>query len=185
MRWCVPLLLTLGLCSAVLSAESHPFSVRDMLAMDRISDPRVSPDGKQVVFVVRTTDLEANKGRNDLYLLGADGSGPRRLTSHEASDTSPRFAPDGKSICFLSTRSGSTQIWRIAPDGGEAQKITDLPLDVGTFALSRSSRTAMVSSARRSASTRSRPGKPRGGSTSACSSGTGTPGKMDGAPICS
>ena len=137
MRWCVPLLLTLGLCSAVLSAESHPFSVRDMLAMDRISDPRVSPDGKQVVFVVRTTDLEANKGRNDLYLLGADGSGPRRLTSHEASDTSPRFAPDGKSICFLSTRSGSTQIWRIAPDGGEAQKITDLPLDVGTFALSR------------------------------------------------
>ena len=138
MRWCVPLLFPLWLWSgAVAATESHAFSVRDMLAMDRISDPQPSPDGRQVVFVVRSTDLEANKGRNDLYLVGSDGSGLKRLTSHEAADTSPRWTPDGKSILFLSTRSGSSQIWRIAPDGGEAQKVTDLALDVGSFALSR------------------------------------------------
>ncbi len=119
------------------AGESHPFSVRDMLAMDRISDAQVSPDGRQVVFVVRSTDLEANKGRNDLWLVGTDGSGLRRLTSHEANDTGPRWAPDGKSVWFLSTRSGTSQVWRIAPDGGEAEKVTDLPLDVGTFILSR------------------------------------------------
>ncbi len=137
MRGCA-LLLPLWLWSgAVPAVESHPFSVNDMLAMERISDPRVSPDGTEVVFVLRTTDLEANKGRNDLYLVQTDGSGLARLTSHEAGDTSPRWSSDGKSIYFLSTRSGSSQIWRIAPDGGEAQKVTDLPLDVGAFVLSR------------------------------------------------
>jgi hypothetical protein len=43
--------------------ETHPFSVHDMLAMDRISDPQVSPDGQYIVLVLRKTDLEANKGR--------------------------------------------------------------------------------------------------------------------------
>ena len=52
-----------------------------MLAMDRISDPQVSPDGKRVAFVLRTTDLEANRGRTDLWLVGADGAGLRQLTS--------------------------------------------------------------------------------------------------------
>ena len=45
---------------------SHPFGVDDMLAMDRISDPQVSPDGKRVLFNVRVTDLAANRGREEL-----------------------------------------------------------------------------------------------------------------------
>ena len=51
------------------AGQMHPFSVHDMLAMDRISDPRVSPDGQRVVFVLRTTDLVANRGRTDLWLV--------------------------------------------------------------------------------------------------------------------
>ena len=43
-----------------------------MLAMDRIGDPQVSPDGSRIVFVLRTTDLEANRGRTDLWLVGSD-----------------------------------------------------------------------------------------------------------------
>lgn len=112
------------------AAETHPFSVHDMLAMERISDPQVSPDGRTVVFVVRTTDLEANRGRTDLWSVGADGSGPRRLTTDPASDSNPRFTPDGRSILFLSTRSGSSQVWRLPLDGGEASRVTDEPLDV-------------------------------------------------------
>jgi len=118
------------------AVETHPFSVHDMLAMERLSDWRVSPDAKQVVFVVRTTDLEANRGRTDLWLVDVDGSNLRRLTSHPDGDTSPRWTPDGKTIYFLSTRSGSSQIWRIAADGGEAEQVTKEPLDVGAFILS-------------------------------------------------
>jgi dipeptidyl aminopeptidase/acylaminoacyl peptidase len=126
-----PLLaLELLVASPAAPAQSHPFSVHDMLAMDRISDPRVSPDGTKVAFTVRVTDLEANRGRQDLYLAATDGSWTRRLTSHEAADTQARWSPDGRVLYFLSDRSGSTQVWRIAVDGGEAEEVTHLPREV-------------------------------------------------------
>ena len=95
------------LAGPAAAADTHPFSVHDMLAMDRISDPRVSPDGLTVAFTVRVTDLEADKGRNDLWIAPTGGGGARRLTSHEADDTQARWAPDGKSLFFVSTRTGS------------------------------------------------------------------------------
>lgn len=122
--------------ATVLAADPHPFSIHDMLAMDRVSDWNASPDGKRIAFVIRTTDLEANKGRTDIWLVGMDGSGLRRMTTHESSDHSPRWSNDGKSIYFLSTRSGSSQVWRLPVEGGEAQPITKEPIDVGTFLLS-------------------------------------------------
>lgn len=104
--------------------------------MDRISDPRVSPDGRRVAFVVSELDLDANRRRTDLWLVGVDGTGLKRLTGHEAGDSDPRWTPDGKEIWFLSTRSGSSQVWRIAADGGEARRVTSLPLDVTSITLS-------------------------------------------------
>lgn len=121
----------------VHAAETHPFSVHDMLAMDRISDPRVSPDGKIVAFAVSVTDLDKNKRRSDLYLAALDGSWVRRLTAHDASDTLPRWSRDGKSVYFVSTRSGSSQVWRIAVDGGEAEQVTSLQLDVDALEVAR------------------------------------------------
>ncbi len=113
--------------------QTHPFSIHDMLAMDRLSDPQVSPDGKWIAFVLRKTDLEENKGLADLWLVGADGTALRRLTSHKASDSNPRWAPDGKSIWFVSARTDTSQVWRIAIDGGEAEQVTQQPLDVGNL----------------------------------------------------
>ena len=118
------------------ASQTHPFSVHDMLAMDRISDPRVSPDGTTVAFTVRVTDLDANRGRTDIYLAAVDGAWTRRLTTHDAADSQARWAPDGKSLYFLSSRSGSSQVWRIAVDGGEAEQVTRLPLDVDALAVS-------------------------------------------------
>ncbi|MEM7356964.1 MAG: S9 family peptidase [Acidobacteriota bacterium] len=115
---------------------THPFNADDLVGMARLSSPQVSPDGRSLVYVLRTTDLEANRGRTDLWMVGVDGSAPRRLTSNPAGDSSPRFAPDGKSLYFLSSRSGSSQVWRLRLDGGEAEPITELPLDVGNFVLS-------------------------------------------------
>ncbi len=119
-----------------LPEQTHPFSVQDMLAMDRLSDPQVSPDGKWIVFTLQETDLEADKGRTDLWLLGTNGTGLRRLTSHPEGDSNPRWAPDSKSLWFISTRSDSAQVWRIRIDGGEARQVTDLPLDVANLLVS-------------------------------------------------
>lgn len=138
--------LLVGL-SATLRAQSatHPFSIHDMLAMDRISEPQVSPDGKWVAFTLRKTDLAANRGRTDLWLVGVDGNNLRQLTTHPSGDFSPNWSKDGKSIWFMSTRSGSAQVWRMPIDGGEAEQKTSLPLDVGSFILSPDNKLLAVS----------------------------------------
>ncbi len=133
----LPVSVAIALCAnPAVAAAPHAFTVHDMLAMQRISDPRVSPDGKRVVFVVRTTDMEENKGRTSLWLVQADGGGLRRLTAAQASDDDPRWSPDGMTIFFLSTRSATSQVWRIRVDGGEAERVTDLPLDAKNLLLS-------------------------------------------------
>ncbi len=110
--------------------QKHPFSVRDMVAMERLASPQPSPDGSRVVFTRRVYDAAANKNTTSLWIVSIDGGEPRRLTSAPASDTSPRWSPDGASIAFVSDRSGSSQIWAIDPSGGEARRLTDLPVDV-------------------------------------------------------
>lgn len=119
--------------TTTLAEDSHPFSVHDMLAMDRIGDPHVSPDGTYVVFTVRSTDLEADKGRTDLWLAATDGSMLKQMTTDPGADVNPRWSPDGSEIYFLSSRSGSMQVWRLPIDGGEARPVTTEPLNVGNL----------------------------------------------------
>jgi dipeptidyl aminopeptidase/acylaminoacyl peptidase len=137
MRTVMAILLSL-LFSAlpVLAAELHPFSVQDMLAMDRISDWQVSPDGRRIVFSVSVTDQEANRRRSDIYLARVDGSGIRRLTTDPANDVQPYWSPDGNTVFFLSSRSGSIQVWRMSSEGEEAKPVTQLPLAVDALKVS-------------------------------------------------
>jgi dipeptidyl aminopeptidase/acylaminoacyl peptidase len=135
----VPLLTLLAFAApfTTLTAEAtHPFTARDLWVMDRISDPQPDPQGNRIAFSVRVTDFATNGASYDLWLVNADGSGLRRLTSDPKRDTDPRWAPDGKSLYFLSTRSGSSQIWRLPLDGGEPSQVSDLPLDVSALKVS-------------------------------------------------
>src|SRR4051812_19315567 len=118
--------------------NSRVFTPTDLNMLARVSDPQISPNGRYVVYVQRETDLEANRGRSDLWLLDLQTSPlkPRRLTQHSANDTHPRWSIDGANIYFLSSRAGSVQIWRLPMSGGEAVQITDYPLDVGSFKFS-------------------------------------------------
>jgi dipeptidyl aminopeptidase/acylaminoacyl peptidase len=143
---------------AALAAASTPLSAADattakgltaddLVRLARVSDPQVSPDGRRVAYTLRETDLDANRGRTDLWVLelgaaagsgtaGKTGAAPRRLTQHLASDSAPRWAADGRGLYFLSSRGGSSQIWYLALAGGEPQQVTTLPLDVGSFEVS-------------------------------------------------
>ncbi len=131
--------LCLGLLSvqAVHAQDKHPFSIEDLVRLKRVSDPVLSPDGRTVVFTVRETDMGANRGRMDLWSLdiATKGAQPRRLTSHPENDSSAQWSNDGRYIYFASSRSGSNQVWRLASLGGEAEQVTTLPLDVGSFKL--------------------------------------------------
>ena len=110
----------------------------DLNLLARVSDPQVSPDGRYVVYVQRETDLDANRGRTDLWLVDLDEREAEAAAADAAfaNDTHPRWSVDGTSIYFLSSRTGTQQIWRLPLSGGEAVQITDYPLDVGTFRFS-------------------------------------------------
>ncbi|HEX2492411.1 MAG TPA: S9 family peptidase [Steroidobacter sp.] len=88
-----------------------------------------------MAFTLRETDMNANRGRQDLWSLDlqAKDAQPRQLTSHPENDHSPAWSADGRFLYFLSTRSGSSQVWRLAKAGGEAEQVTGLPLDIGSF----------------------------------------------------
>jgi dipeptidyl aminopeptidase/acylaminoacyl peptidase len=139
MRKLLLCLILLATALPAVAADPHPFTVRDLLAMRRITDPQPSPRGDRVTFVLRTTDLEANRGRTDLWMVNADGTGLIRLTSDPAPDGNPRWAPDGQSLYFLSSRSGSNQVWRLpiaSGAAGEPVQVTHLPLDADNLTVS-------------------------------------------------
>src|SRR5258707_1466090 len=133
-----------------------PFSVQDMVRMERISDAAVSPDGKHVAYAQRTTDMEANKDRTSVWMLdtGKRAATPLRITDSGPNSNSPEWSKDGKFIYFLSNRSGTMQVWRISsvgtgPSGDapvpDSTQVTNLPLDVGSFRVSPKSDRILVS----------------------------------------
>ncbi len=127
--------------SSMARQKTHPFSWDDMFAMVRLSDPQPSPSGKTVLFSQTIYDVEENKGNTDIALVNIDGTGYRRLTFDHASDFNARWSSNGEWIYFLSTRSGSSQLWRLPLKAGEAERVTDLPVDIEGFELSPSSKT--------------------------------------------
>ena len=139
----IALLVSLALTAA---PPRKPYTVNDQVMLKRASGLKLSPDGKKLVFQLRSTDLEANKGRLDLWLVGTDGKGLRQLTTDAGNESDAQWSPDGSAIYFLSARSGSNQVWRLPLDGGEAMQVTRLPLDVDAFRLTPDGQTLVFSS---------------------------------------
>ncbi len=108
------------------------------MRLKRLTDPQVSADGRYVAFVLRETDIQANRGRTHVWLLDLTEkpATARQLTRSAGNDTSPRWAPDSRTLYFLSDRSGARQVFRVSLAGGEAAPVTDYPLDVGTLKVS-------------------------------------------------
>jgi dipeptidyl aminopeptidase/acylaminoacyl peptidase len=143
--WCVAGVAGAGPSPA--PEPTLPFTIQDMVRMERISDVAVAPDGKHVAYTQRTTDMEANKGRTSVWLLdtGKRGAAPLRLTDGGPNSSSAEWSKDSKFIYFLSNRSGTNQVWRITSSGtgprgdtpvADSTQVTNLPLEVGSFRVS-------------------------------------------------
>ncbi|MCY0910637.1 S9 family peptidase [Massilia antarctica] len=119
-------------------AAPRGFTIEDLVKMERVGAPALSPDASRVVYTVRSTNMEKNRGNTQLWMIDLRSAKPVpvRLTEGESNSTDPEWAPKGDAIYFLSARSGSSQVWRQPVAGGAAVKVTDLPLDVDNFRLS-------------------------------------------------
>ena len=133
----LPLALALSLPAVADAARG--FSVRDMAYLDRHSAPTLSPDGRVLVFAKRVVDKDTNKSGTSLWirnLATRDMRPPQRLTPDGWNVNSPAFSADGKSVHFLSAKSGSMQLYSIPVAGGEPKRLTDTVLDVDGYKLS-------------------------------------------------
>ncbi|WP_141453698.1 S9 family peptidase [Pseudoxanthomonas sp. z9] len=120
-------------------AAQRGLDIRDLAALDRVSSPTLSPDGRAVVFAKRQIDKELTKAGSALYvrnLLTRDLAPPKRLTPEGWNVNSPSFSADGQTVYFLSGKSGSQQLYAIPTGGGEPRQLTGFALDVGSYKIS-------------------------------------------------
>ncbi len=98
-------------------------------------DAQIAPDGHCVAYVTAEASVAGERRTSAIWLVDADGASPRRITSGAVADRSPRWAPDGRYLAFLSDRKqqGAAQIYLLPRAGGEALQITDQPTGVTAF----------------------------------------------------
>ncbi len=127
----LPLVLAASIFVCGAAAQKRAFTLPDLYRIRSVEDPRYSPDGKKIAFVVREDRLAEGKSYAAIYLMDADGTHTRRLTSGTENDTHPRWSPDGSSLLFLSARKGGAQAWLLRLDGAEPKQMTDFSAGVG------------------------------------------------------
>jgi dipeptidyl aminopeptidase/acylaminoacyl peptidase len=130
------LLLLLLFASAAPAADSRrAFTLEDLYRVKSVGEPAISPDGKTVVYSVATNDWAAKKKTVALWRIDADGKNARPLTFSGAKDEHPFFSPDGRTLAFVSTRAGDSQVFFLPLEGGEPEQKTFFPggVDSPTF----------------------------------------------------
>ncbi|HXX23809.1 MAG TPA: S9 family peptidase [Terriglobia bacterium] len=143
MRLAIALFVILG---GNVAEAKRPITFDDLMKVQRISDPQVSPDGRWIAYVQGTVDFEANKVVKHIWLISADGGAPKQLTTGDGSDSRPRWSPDGESIAFISSRGGKPQVWIIPVRGGEARQLTSISTEADGVTWARKSNALLFTS---------------------------------------
>ena len=112
---------------APLSAQQkRAMTFTDLLEVPALSSPQLSPDGKEVVFVLAESDWKADRQVPHIWRVRVDGSGLTQMTNGETGERSPIWSPDGSQIAFLARRGEAKyqQIFLIQNSGGEARQLS-------------------------------------------------------------
>lgn len=136
LRFTVGFALAAALCAMALAQQRHPITFDDLVSIKRISDAQISPDGRQIAYVVAVVDKGQNRGKRGIWVVRTSGGEPQQLITSDKNDDTPRWSRDGRSIAFLSSRAGAPQIFVAAADGSGPRQVTKAPEGVAEFAWS-------------------------------------------------
>src|ERR1700674_3054243 len=139
------LLLGAGLGVSAQEATKHAITFDDMIKLHRIAEPQVSPDGKWVAYTVATPDTEANHNVSNIWMVSTSGGSAMQLTQ-SGHDSSPVWSPEGKTLAFLSSRGGESQVYLLSMEGGEAHTLTKLSTGVDMVKWSPDGKTIAITS---------------------------------------
>lgn len=118
--------LTLIAAGAAAQANAkRAITFDDLIKLHRVGEAVISPDGSWVAYSLSTPDMEANRGVTNIWAVRTSGGDAIQLTSG-GHDSSPAWSPDGKTLAFLSSRDGNSQVYLLPMDGGEARELTHL-----------------------------------------------------------
>src|ERR1700751_4611686 len=104
----------------------HSLDPLDEFQLMLPTDPQISPDGKKIVYVRGFSDPMTDRRYSNLWIINADGTEHRALTTGNHGDSSPRWSPDGSRIAYLSDADGKQQIYIRWMDSGQTARITNL-----------------------------------------------------------
>ena len=124
----------------------------DLMKINGVSAPRISPDGTRVAYTVSETKMEKDKewkNVTEVWVVAITGGKPRQYTRGDKSATAPEWSPDGSMIAFLTDREkdGERQVWMMMADGGEAWAVTSHKGGVSGFRFSPDSKQLLLSAA--------------------------------------
>ena len=116
-----------ALAGPAAAGAAEKFRPTDVFELENASDPQLSPDGKQVVYVRVWRDVMADRTRSNLWLVDVDGERHRALTSGKRNDSAPRWSPDGRRLLYVSRdEDGKAQVFLRWMDTGETAQLTHL-----------------------------------------------------------
>ncbi len=116
----------LFLINIIIAQNKNVLQPMDIFEMEGVSDPRISPDGSQIIYVRSGSDVMKDKRYSNIWIIDFNGSNNRPLTSGQNSNSQPRWSPDGKQIIYVSSSSGSGQIHKRWMDTGETTTLTNV-----------------------------------------------------------
>lgn len=120
------LMIALWAAAVIAHKGADRFQLMDVFQLEYASDPRISPDSQQIVYVRNFMDIMKDRRRSNLWIIQADGTDHRPLTTGNENHSSPRWSPDGKRLLYVSSADGSVQLYCRWMDTGQTAKLTNL-----------------------------------------------------------
>ena len=131
-------ILALLVTAGSLSAQRRAMTIVDLIDVPGVGDPRISPDGSEVLYVRTDTDWEANGTASHIWRVALDGTGAVQMTNGEGGESNPRWSPDGSRIAFVANRHDTehSQVFVMPTTGGEASAVSEHPMPVSSISWS-------------------------------------------------